>query len=293
MAMRSRRALSRLCGPCAVTWTAARLLDDGTGAVSRPLRPLADALAATASPDATLEWLRRPHVRQLLTCLAAGTLPLTHEALDAWPRPGAARYLRELLVSCGALPAADRQLRDFQAWLDRRLAGLDGHPHLRLLRQFGRWHQLPAMRARAAGGPLRATARQYAQSRFTQAEAFLTWAADAGLAPSALTQAHIDRWYASHLAHQRQAARAFLVWAAGHGHIPAHLDIPRQPPSTGQAVTQQRRLDLLRRRYHHPGQAPRRRLPDTALRPAARPNTAPDRRRPGPRRRRPDLAATR
>jgi hypothetical protein len=247
MAMRSRRALSRLCGPCAVTWTAVRLLDDGTGAVSAPLRPLAAALAATGSPDATLEWLRRPHVRQLLTYLAAGTLPLTHEALDDWPRPAAARYLRELLVSCGTLPAADRQLRDFQAWLDRRLAGLDGHPHLRLLRQFGRWHQLPAMRARAAAGPLRATARQYAQSRFTQAEAFLTWAADTGAEPSALTQAHIDHWYASHLAHQRHAVRAFLVWAAGHGHIPAHLDIPRQPPSAGQAITQQRRLDLLRR----------------------------------------------
>jgi integrase len=41
--------------------------------------------------------------------------------------------------------------------------------------------------------------------------------------------------------------RAFLVWAAGHGHIPGHLDIPRQQPYAGQVITQQRRLDLLRR----------------------------------------------
>jgi integrase len=247
MAMGGRRSLSRLCGPCAVAWTTGRLLDDGTGSVSPPLKPLADALAATTSPAATLDWLEKPHLRELLTHLAAGTLPLTHEALDAWPRPRAVVYLRDLLTDCGILPAADKQLRDFQAWLDRRLEALAGHPHVRVLRQFGLWHQLPRMRARAAAGPLRATARQYAQSRFLQAEAFLTWAADAGLQPAALTQADIDTWYATHLAHQRQAVRVFLVWAAGHGHIPGHLDIPRQAPSTGQAITQQRRIALLGR----------------------------------------------
>jgi integrase len=140
-----------------VTWTAARLLDDGTGAIAAPLKPLAGALAGSASPAATLEWLGKPHIRELLTGLAAGKLPLTHEALDGWPRPRAVAYLRDLLVDCGVLPAADRQLREFGAWLDRRLEGVAGHPHLRL------------------------------------------------------------------------------------------LDIPRQQPYTGQAITQQRRLDLLRR----------------------------------------------
>ena len=118
---------------------------------------------------------------------------------------------------------------------------------MRLLRQFGLWHQLPAMRARAAAGPLRATAGQYARSRFVQAETFLTWVADLGVRPSALAQADIDIYYASHLAHQRQAVRAFLIWALEHGHIPGHLNIPRQPPSAGQAITQQRRIGLLRR----------------------------------------------
>ncbi len=104
------------------------------------------------------------------------------------------------------------------------------------------------MRARAAAGPLRTTACAVRpQSRFIQAQAFLTWAAGLGVQPSALTQAHIDAYYASHGAHQREGVRAFLVWAAGHGHIPGHLDIPRQQPCAGQAITQQRRLDLLRR----------------------------------------------
>lgn len=247
MARGGRRGLRRLCGRCAVAWTAARLLDDGTGVIATPLKPLADALASSASPAAALDWLRAPHIRDLLTGLAAGTLPLTHEALDSWPRPRAVPYLRHLLVDCGALPAIDRQLREFQAWLDRRLESLAGHPHLRLLRQFGLWHQLPAMRARAAAGPLRTTAGQYARSRFIQAQAFLTWTVGLGVRPSALTQDCIDAYYASHGAHQREGVRAFLVWAAGHGHIPGHLDIPRQQQYAGQAMTQQRRLDLLRR----------------------------------------------
>jgi hypothetical protein len=240
-----RRGLTRLCDPCAVTWAAEQMLDDGTGTVSPPLEPLAAALAATAGPAATLDWLRKPHVRDLLTALASGALPLTHEALDAWPRPRAVPYLRELLINCGALPAADRQLRDYQAWLTRRLGALGGHPHLRLLRQFGQWHQLPAMRARAAAGPLRPTACQYARTRFTVAQAFLTWTVAAGTRPSALTQAHIDAYYGSCRAYQRLAVRAFLTWAAEHGHIPAHLDIPREKYATGQAITQKRRLDLL------------------------------------------------
>ncbi len=242
-----RRGSSRLCGPCGVKWMAARLLDDGTGVICPPLQPLADALAATPSPAATLDWLDTQHIQDLLTHLAAGKLPLTHEGLDAWPRRRAVPYLRDLLVSCGALPAADKQLLEFGAWLNGRLDGLAGHPHLRLLRQFGLWHQLPGMRARAAAGPLRATAGQYARSRFVQAETFLTWVADLGVRPSALAQADIDIYYASHLAHQRQAVRAFLIWALEHGHIPGHLNIPRQPPSAGQAITQQRRIGLLRR----------------------------------------------
>jgi hypothetical protein len=247
MAPGRRHAHSRLCGPCAVAWTTARLLDDGTGAIAPALKPLASALAATPAPDAVLNWLTEPHIGDLLTRLAAGTLPLTHEGLDSWPRPRATGYLRDLLVSCGSLPPADKQLRSYQTWLDRRLDNLAGHPHQQLLRQFGHWHQLPRMRARAAAGPLRATAAQYARNRFIQAETFLTWTSDQGLQPATLTQASIDTYYTTHLAHQRHAVRAFLTWARQNSHIPGHLDIPRQAPTAGQAITQTHRLTLLRR----------------------------------------------
>jgi hypothetical protein len=66
-------------------------------------------------------------------------------------------------VHYGVLPDLDRQLLDFEAWLTRRLHGLGKHPHERLLRQFGLWHQLPRMRMKAALAPLTPPARTYAQ----------------------------------------------------------------------------------------------------------------------------------
>ena len=49
-----------------------------------------------------------------------------------------------------------------------------------------------------------------------------------GVRPAALTQAHIDAYYASRGPYQREGVRVFLVWASGHGHIPRHLDVLRQ-----------------------------------------------------------------
>ena len=194
--------------------------------------------------------MRRPHIQELLTHLAAGKAPPTHEALDGWPRRRAVDYLRDLLVDCGAPPATDRQLREFGLWLHWRLDGLAGHPHLRPLRQFGLRHQLPGMRARATAGPLRTTACLYAKTRFNQACAFLTWADGLGVRPAVACPdpgPSFDAYYAARGPYQREGVRAFLVGASGHGHIPRHLDIPRQQPYCGQAITQQRRLDLLRR----------------------------------------------
>ncbi len=74
---------------------AARLLDDGTRSVAPPLKPLADALAGSASLTATFSWLRKPHIQELLTHLACGKMALTHEALDAWPGRRAVHYLRD------------------------------------------------------------------------------------------------------------------------------------------------------------------------------------------------------
>ena len=249
-------ARGRLCHPCAVTQAITEIFGS-TARLAPALRPLAAALTAAPNPAATARWLHTPHIRGLLDDLATGRLPLTHQALAARPDWQSAIYLRDLLVSCGALPATDRQLADYEGWVHRRLTGLAGHPHERLLRQFSLWHQLPKMRTRAATAPLRPSACKYAQQRFIQAENFLTWTTTLGHKPAHLTQADIDIWHATAAIHQRQGARSFLSWAMTNRHIPA-CQLPQLRFAKGEAITQHHRLALLRRYITDDDHAPAR-----------------------------------
>jgi hypothetical protein len=231
------------CPRCRVVTRLGRLLDDSTGAICPALAPLAAALAA--EPIAALRWIEKPHVVELLPALARGQVPLTHDGLNAWPKPVAAHHMRHRLVACGVLPAADPVLLDLEAWLCQRLDTLAGDPHEPALRQFAYWHLLPRLRVTAAARPLRSTARQYAMLQFTQAQNFLRWLDEDGIRPAGLTQASIDEWYATRKVHERQHVRGFLLWARANGTLPRRLDIPVMTFGHGTALTQERRLELL------------------------------------------------
>ena len=140
----------------------------------------------------------------------------------------------------------DRQLATYESWLRRRLDSLRGHPHHRLLREFGLWHQLPRMRAAAAARPLRQTAAKYAKIRFRAAEDFLAWISARGRRPADVAQADIDDFYNSHKVHLKQAIRAFLTWAIDTGHIPRR-DVPVLRFGQGPGLTQDERINLIRR----------------------------------------------
>ena len=129
------------CPRCRVLNRMPRLIDDGTGIPCPALVPLTAALAANPVP--ALKWLEKPHVIELLAGLARGQVPLTHDGLNAWPRPVAARHMRHRLIDCRILPAADPRLLELEAWFCQRLATLASDPHEPLLRQFACWHQLP------------------------------------------------------------------------------------------------------------------------------------------------------
>ena len=238
----------KLCIHCTITDRVTALLDNGTGHTDPALAPLAAALATgpTPTPAGRLVWLARPHNRKLLRALATGQAPLTHPGLTAYPDQAGVPYLRALLVHCGALPDLDRQLLDFEAWLTRRLHGLTEHPHERLLRQFGLWHQLPRMRTKAARQPLTPPAQTYAQLEFIHATAFCTWLAEHVHRPTELGQDDLDRYYTALKIGHRQALRGFLNWAMTSHNLPS-LTFTRPRFATGEALTQTRRIDLLRR----------------------------------------------
>lgn len=198
-----------------------KVLDDGTGTINPTLQPLARLLFDAPNPNSTRCWLYKPRPAALLAGVATGRVPLTHDALSTYPNHHAAAHLRSLLISSAILPPVDKCLVDFEAWLYRRLHGLASHPHERLLRQFGHWHQLQRLRT-AAQRPLRATALLYACRQFNAAEVFLTWTVHNGPTLRNLTQ------------------------AMDHRHLP-RLVIAQPRFQSGAAITQKRRLHLIRR----------------------------------------------
>ena len=241
-----RLPAGRRCARCALSDQLAAALDDGTGRVNPALVPLFAALTSMAKPKAGLIWLRNPKVPELLGDLASGRIPLTHEALHAVASWRTAAYLRDLLMTCGVLPTIDKQLAHYETLLHRRLADLAdaGSPHLRLLRLFAVWYQLPRLRAKAQARPLTPSHRQFASDQLTQAHGLLGWLAARGHTLAQTTQADLDAWHATHNDHQRRCLRAFLRWAMRAGRLP-RLTLPPLPVRRAAPITQHRRLELL------------------------------------------------
>jgi hypothetical protein len=92
-------------------------LDDGSGRVAPVLMPLFKLVCGMDKPRTGLNWLDNPQVPELLASLASGQVALSHEALHALPNWRTVAYLRDLLMSVGALPVVDKQLLHFQTWL--------------------------------------------------------------------------------------------------------------------------------------------------------------------------------
>jgi hypothetical protein len=241
-----RLPAGRRCARCALSDQLAAALDDGTGRVNPALVPLFAALTSMAKPKAGLIWLRNPKVPELLGDLASGRIPLTHEALHAVASWRTAAYLRDLLMTCGVLPTIDKQLAHYETLLHRRLADLAdaGSPHLRLLRQFAVWYQLPRLRAKAQARPLTPSHRQFASDQLTQAHRFLGWLQQRDHTLAQATQADLDAWHATHNDHQRRCLRAFLRWAMRAGRLP-RLKLPPLLVRRAAPITQHRRLELL------------------------------------------------
>ena len=186
------------------------------------------ALAATAA--ATARWLRtaphprparRPHHRP----------PPAHPRGPRRPPRGLAPiYLRDLLSAAapsrpptGSSPATKAgSTAASPAWPATRTSGCCA--------SSASGTSSPACAPRAATGPLRPTARQYAEQRFIQAENFLSWTA-ARRPPACRPHPGRYRRLARHRHHAHQSKASAQFPDLGHdqpGHIPA-LHLPPDP----------------------------------------------------------------
>jgi hypothetical protein len=236
----------KLCTRCMFTDRLTELLDDGTGQIHPGLRPLFEALIAMDNPLTGLTWLYKPYAPRFLRGLASGEIALTHEAFHQLEPWRAAAHLRELLMSCGLLPAVDKQLLLFERWLGTFLPSITEASHARLIRQFATWQVLPWLRRRATKRPLAPNTRSNAGAQLSRALEFLDWLAGHQRGLRECSQADLDRWHAEHLGHHRQALKPFQSWAMRTRRMP-RLEVPLTPVPQRAPITQHHRLTLLRR----------------------------------------------
>jgi integrase len=236
---------ARLCWSCVLAAEVPVLLAGPDGTVSAALQPLSDALAGMRRANSGITWLRNPAVRDLLTQLAAGALPLTHEALDTLPRSRTVEYIRGLLVEHDALPNRDRRVADFERWLAVRLRDIEDDEQRKVLERFGRWHQLRRLRDQARSAPVTHSAFLTAKQGTTVAGNYLRWLAEADLRLADVTQAHVDGWYAAGPS-TRQQVETFLYWARSQ-RLVANIDIPRRSVPAGTSFGEAERLAAIRR----------------------------------------------
>jgi hypothetical protein len=97
----------KLCTRCAFADRLTELLDDGNGRIHPDLTPLFEVLVRMENTLTGLTWLYKPYTSRFLRGLATGKIPLSHEAFDKLRPWRAAAHLREILMSCGLLPAID------------------------------------------------------------------------------------------------------------------------------------------------------------------------------------------
>ena len=187
--------------------------------------------------------------------LAAGRLPLTHEALDACPRRGAADYLRHVLTASGALPPRDEHLARTEQWLQGLLTGIEPAEDRKLVQAYATWQVMRRLRASAEHGQAR-TPTANARNNIRAAASLLAWLRSRHTTLDDCRQGDIDQWLRT--GPSASLARDFLTWAASRRHA-QRLEIPAPARAN--------------RRLHQPGPAMGTRRPAAARRPRSTPPT--------------------
>lgn len=232
------------CVRCALVERSARLL----GGPRTELAGLHHAIVSARQPYSAHNWLRRSGGAEILADIASGALALTHEALDAHPRPGAARYVRQMLVVGDLLPARDEALVALEAWVTERVESVDDPEHRRLLRAYATWAVLRRTRQRAEQAKAVRTPTRHAKTRLLAAVGFLAWLAERDRNLADTQQGDIEAWLAEGPASAHEV-KDFLGWAAQRK-ATGRFEIPGPPLREGTALDDEQRWAVVARLLH-------------------------------------------
>ena len=188
---------SHTCLRCSLNRRLVGILDDGSGAVAPAMLPFFDAVVSMGRPRQGLTWLNSAAVRQRLTDLATGAVPLTHEGIDTFGGGPGREYLRELLMAHGALPVADKYLLAFERFEQHRLETIADPADRQIITVYLRWRHHRDLVARSEAGVLTARTQNAAQQQTNAAVRFLGWLRTRHVTLAACTQEDVDIWFAT------------------------------------------------------------------------------------------------
>ena len=248
------------CERCQVSIRLDELM--GTDAARLPpgLQALRGELAAAENPGTAMRWLTKPSVAPVLSGLAAGRIPPTHEGLDELPRSPALDHLRQTLVAVGALPERDEELIRLEAFLHELLTGERDTERRRLLHRYLNWHLVRRLRSRNNGRPATRQQslmiRRLARGTIT----FLDWLDAHGLTLGTCQQADLDGWLADGHAAYREEAGRFIRWARAAKLTAGYLPSAARWNGPAVLLDHQDRWDTARRLLHDDSLKPEDRL---------------------------------
>lgn len=247
------------CARCRIN----RHLDELMGPPGHCLPPGLEALrrdiATAEHPITAMRWLTKPAIAPILSGLAAGRIPLTHQALDEPPASQALAHLRQALVAVGALPARDEEMIRLEAFLAGLLASQHDTQRRRLLHRYLLWHLVRRLRSRNNGRPATRQQSLLIRRLARGAVAFLDWLDAHNLTLGSCQQADLERWAADESAIYRDETGRFIRWARASKLTAGHLAAARWN-GPAQLLDHQHRWDIARRLLHDDALDPEDRL---------------------------------
>ncbi len=200
-----------ICWRCHLTDRLDALLVQPDGTILPALLPIRTAVLSVDNAATGLGWLGRSRGATLLAQLAAGQLPLTHDALDRQPPGRLVEHLRRMLVAAGALPERNEHLARLEAFAQHTIEAIEDPKDRRLLRSYATWHVIHRIRNDRPRPAIWPAAGYRARHEITAAARLLTDFRQQGRSLDALRQPDIDALLAG-----RDTLRSFLSWADSH-----------------------------------------------------------------------------
>jgi hypothetical protein len=207
------RLIAGACRRCHLGRRIDELLADGVGNVRPELQVLHQVLATADRPATVLAWLSSSTSQTVLTELAAGLRPLTHDALDELPASKPLTHLRSVLVATGALPARDEHFAQLERWITQAVASRADRQEKEILHRYAVWHVLRRLRQRTRSTHATSGQADVARRNTAAAVAFLNWLTARGLTLASCPQGDLDEWTAAASTSQRGPAGHFIRWA--------------------------------------------------------------------------------